>query len=469
MDSRPEHVKKVAEGSLKRLKVDAIDLFYQHRVDPNVPVEDVAGAVKDLIQEGKVKHFGLSGAGVQTIRRAHAVQPVAALQSEYSLWWRQPGKEVLPALEELGIGFVPFSPLGKGFLTGKIDENTTFDSTDFRNLVPRFTADARKANQVLVDQLRRLAERKQVTPAQLALAWLLAQKPWIVPIPGTRKLERLDENIGAVAVELTADDLRDIGSRRLGDRGARSDVPRAAGANDRPLRGRGGNHESATNGPDLRLRHALELEDSNMQAAVFHGPGDIRIENVPDPRIQDPTDAIVRITHTAICGSDLWFYRGQQEYQAGWRTGHEPMGVVEDVGGAVRHIKPGDLVLAPFAISDGTCEFCRKGLQTSCVHGNFWARDLDGAQGEAVRAPLADGTLVRVPERVKGDEGLVAALFPLTDVMGTGHHAAVSAGVKQGATCVVIGDGAVGLCAVLAAKRLGAERIVAVGTTTTGW
>ncbi len=206
-----------------------------------------------------------------------------------------------------------------------------------------------------------------------------------------------------------------------------------------------------------------------MQAAVFHGPGDIRIENVPDPRIQDPTDAIVRITHTAICGSDLWFYRGQQEYQAGWRTGHEPMGVVEDVGGAVRHIKPGDLVLAPFAISDGTCEFCRKGLQTSCVHGNFWARDLDGAQGEAVRAPLADGTLVRVPERVKGDEGLVAALFPLTDVMGTGHHAAVSAGVKQGATCVVIGDGAVGLCAVLAAKRLGAERIVAVGTTTTGW
>ncbi len=210
LDSRPEHVKKVAEGSLKRLKVDAIDLFYQHRVDPNVPVEDVAGAVKDLIQEGKVKHFGLSGAGVQTIRRAHAVQPVAALQSEYSLWWRQPGKEVLPALEELGIGFVPFSPLGKGFLTGKIDENTTFDSTDFRNLVPRFTADARKANQVLVDQLRRLAERKQVTPAQLALAWLLAQKPWIVPIPGTRKLERLDENIGAVAVELTADDLRDI-------------------------------------------------------------------------------------------------------------------------------------------------------------------------------------------------------------------------------------------------------------------
>jgi len=200
-----------------------------------------------------------------------------------------------------------------------------------------------------------------------------------------------------------------------------------------------------------------------MQAAVFHGPGDIRIERVPDPRIQEPTDAIVRITHTAICGSDLWFYRGQSEYQAGWRTGHEPMGVVEEVGSAVRHVRRGDLVLAPFAISDGTCEFCRKGLQTSCVHGNFWARDLDGAQGEAVRAPLADGTLVRVPDRVEGDEKLTTALFPLTDVMGTGHHAALCAGVVAGVTCVVVGDGAVGLCAVLAAKRLGAERIIAVG------
>jgi len=200
-----------------------------------------------------------------------------------------------------------------------------------------------------------------------------------------------------------------------------------------------------------------------MKAAVFHGPGDIRIEDVPDPRIKDPTDAIVRITHTAICGSDLWFYRGQQDYQPGWRVGHEPMGVVEEVGSEVRHVRPGDLVLAPFAISDGTCEFCRKGLQTSCVHGNFWARDLDGAQGEAVRAPFADGTLVRIPERAKGDEKLLEALFPLTDVMGTGHHAAVSAGVKEGATCVVVGDGAVGLCAVLAAKRLGAERIIAIG------
>jgi alcohol dehydrogenase len=200
-----------------------------------------------------------------------------------------------------------------------------------------------------------------------------------------------------------------------------------------------------------------------MRAAVFHGPGDIRIENVPDPRIQDPTDAIVRITHTGICGSDLWFYRGQTEYQEGWRTGHEPMGVVEEVGSEVRHVRPGDLVLAPFAISDGTCEFCRKGLQTSCVHGNFWARELDGAQGEAVRAPLADGTLVRIPKHVEGDEKLLRALFPLTDVMGTGHHAAVSAGVTVGATCVVVGDGAVGLCAVLAAKRLGAERIIAVG------
>jgi aryl-alcohol dehydrogenase-like predicted oxidoreductase len=212
LDSRPEHIKEVAEGSLKRLKVDAIDLFYQHRVDPDVPIEEVAGAVKELIREGKVKHFGLSEAGVQTIRRAHAVQPVTALQSEYSLWWRDPEAEVLPTLEELGIGFVPFSPLGKGFLTGKIDENTTFDSSDFRNIVPRFTPEARKANQALVDLLGEIAERKNATPAQIALAWLLAQKSWIVPIPGTRKLERLEENIGAVAVELTSDDLREIDS-----------------------------------------------------------------------------------------------------------------------------------------------------------------------------------------------------------------------------------------------------------------
>jgi len=210
VDSRPKHIKEVADASLKRLKIDTIDLFYQHRVDPDVPIEDVAGAVKDLIQEGKVKLFGLSEAGVQTIRRAHAVQPVTALQSEYSLWWRAPEAEVLPALDELGIGFVPFSPLGKGFLTGKINENTTFDSSDFRNIVPRFTPEARKANQALVDLLRSIGERKHATPAQLALAWLLAQKPWIVPIPGTTKLNRLEENIGAVSVELTADDLREI-------------------------------------------------------------------------------------------------------------------------------------------------------------------------------------------------------------------------------------------------------------------
>src|SRR5713101_1471757 len=210
MDSRPEHIREVAESSLTRLKVDAIDLFYQHRVDTDVPIEDVAGAVKNLIEEGKVKHFGLSEAGARTIRRAHAVQPLTALQSEYSLWWRQPEKEVLPTLEELGSGFVPFSPLGKCFLTGKINENTAFHSSDFRNIVPRFTPEARKANPALVDLLGEIAERKNATPAQLALAWLLAQKPWIVPIPGTRKLERLDENIGAVAVELTSDDLREI-------------------------------------------------------------------------------------------------------------------------------------------------------------------------------------------------------------------------------------------------------------------
>ncbi len=210
LNSRPEHIKQAVEGSLKRLKTDVIDLLYQHRVDPNVPIEDVAGAVKELIQSGKVKHFGLSEAGAKTIRRAHAVQPVTAVQSEYSLWWRRPEEEVLPALEELGIGFVPYSPLGKGFLTGKIDETTKLDSTDFRNTVSRFSAENRKANQVLVDLLAQIAARKQATPAQLALAWLLAQKPWIVPIPGTTKLERLEENIGAVAVELTPADLREI-------------------------------------------------------------------------------------------------------------------------------------------------------------------------------------------------------------------------------------------------------------------
>ena len=212
LDSRPEHIKEVADASLKRLKTDRIDLLYQHRVDPNVPIEDVAGAVKDLIHQGKVKHFGLSEAGVKTIRRAHAVQPVAALQSEYSLWWREPEAEVLPTLEELGIGFVPFSPLGKGFLTGKISQDTQFDKTDFRNVVPRFTPENRKANQAMVDLLGRFAQQKKATPAQVALAWLLAQKPWIVPIPGTTKLHRLEENIGGAALELMPDDLRQLES-----------------------------------------------------------------------------------------------------------------------------------------------------------------------------------------------------------------------------------------------------------------
>jgi len=210
LDSRPEHIKEVAEAALKRLRTDVIDLFYQHRVDPNVPIEDVAGAVKDLIQAGKVKHFGLSEAGVETIRRAHKVQPVAALQSEYSLWWREPEAEVIPTLEELGIGFVPFSPLGKGFLTGKITEDTQFDKNDFRNIVPRFTTDNRKTNQALVDLIGKFAQQKKATPAQVALAWLLAQKPWIVPIPGTTKMHRLEENIGAAAVELTGVDLRQL-------------------------------------------------------------------------------------------------------------------------------------------------------------------------------------------------------------------------------------------------------------------
>jgi len=212
LDSRPERVREVADAALKRLRTDRIDLFYQHRVDPSVPIEDVAGAVKELIQQGKVQHFGLSEAGAQTIRRAHSVQAVTALQSEYSLWWREPEQEILPTIEELGIGFVPFSPLGKGFLTGAINERTTFDSTDFRNTVPRFKPEARKANQVLVELLGRIASRKDATPAQVALAWLLAQKPWIVPIPGTTKLHRLEENVGAAAVELTPDDLQHINS-----------------------------------------------------------------------------------------------------------------------------------------------------------------------------------------------------------------------------------------------------------------
>jgi len=210
LDSRPGHIKKVAEASLKRLRVDTIDLFYQHRVDLDVPIEDVAGAVQDLIKEGKVKYFGLSEAGVKTIRKAHSVQPVAALQSEYSLWWRQPEEELLPTLEELGIGFVPFSPLGKGFLTGKIDENTKFDSTDFRNIVPRFSPEARKANQSMIDLLNNIAQKKNATSAQVALAWLLAQKPWIVPIPGTTKLHRLEENMGSVSIEFTSDELLEI-------------------------------------------------------------------------------------------------------------------------------------------------------------------------------------------------------------------------------------------------------------------
>ncbi|MBV8809156.1 MAG: aldo/keto reductase [Acidobacteriaceae bacterium] len=212
LNSRPERIREAVEGSLKRLKVETIDLLYQHRVDPDVPIEDVAGTVKELIRGGKVKHFGLSEPGVQTIRRAHAVQPLTAVQNEYSLWWRRPEAEVLPTLQELGIGFVPYSPLGKGFLTGKIDQNTTFDNSDFRNTLPRFTPEARKANQALIDLLATIAEQKKATPAQIALAWLLAQKPWIVPIPGTTKLTRLEENIGAVSVELTSDDLRDIES-----------------------------------------------------------------------------------------------------------------------------------------------------------------------------------------------------------------------------------------------------------------
>ena len=251
LNSRPDHIKQAVEGSLKRLRVETIDLLYQHRVDPNVPIEDVAGAVKELIHKGKVKHFGLSEAGVQTIRRAHAVQPLTALQSEYSLWTRTPEKEVIPTLEELGIGFVPYSPLGKGFLTGKIDEKATFDSSDFRSTLPRFTPEALKANQALIDLLGKIGRRKKATPAQIALAWLLAQKPWIVPIPGTTKLHRLDENIGAVAVELTPDDLREIDSAGFKDHGAWCAVSRKAGENDRPLSSRRSRHVETLAAPTI--------------------------------------------------------------------------------------------------------------------------------------------------------------------------------------------------------------------------
>jgi aryl-alcohol dehydrogenase-like predicted oxidoreductase len=256
LNSRPDHIKQVADASLKRLKTDRIDLFYQHRVDPNVPIEDVAGGVKDLIEEGKVKHFGLSEPGVQTIRRAHAVQPVTAVQSEYSLWWRQPEEEVLPTLEELGIGFVPFSPLGKGFLTGAINENTAFDSTDFRNIVPRFTPEARKANQALVDLLGEIATQKQATPAQIALAWLLAQKPWIVPIPGTTKLHRLEEHRSGRHRADARRSSRDR-RRRLQDHGARGPVPRTPGANDRALSGRLGKQGVKTTSNDVDVNEIL--------------------------------------------------------------------------------------------------------------------------------------------------------------------------------------------------------------------
>ena len=235
VDSRPETIKRSVDGSLKRLRTETIDLLYQHRVDPNVPIEDVAGTVKELIDAGKVRHFGLSEAGVQNIRRAHAVQPVAALQSEYSLWWREPEAEILPTLEELGIGFVPFSPLGKGFLTGKIDEATTFESTDFRNTIPRFEPEARKANRAFVELLERVAERKDATPAQIALAWLLAQRPWIVPIPGTKKLHRLEENVAAADVDLTDDDLQEIGDRGGADHAGRRPLPGERATDDRPL------------------------------------------------------------------------------------------------------------------------------------------------------------------------------------------------------------------------------------------
>ena len=328
LDSRPAHIKEVAEASLKRLRVDAIDVLYQHRVDPNVPIEDVAGAVKDLIQQGKVKHFGLSEAGVQTIRRAHAVQPVTALQSEYSLWWREPEAELLPALEELGIGFVPFSPLGKGFLTGKIDETTTFDSSDFRNIVPRFTAENRKANLAFVDWLIAFAERKKATPAQIALAWLLAKKPWIVPIPGTTKRHRLEENLAATEIELTADDLREIdrGAAQIALHGAR--YPEHLATRRRP-----------TERSDMNIKRSGSQPSGKGPAEYFTGT--VRI----DPLFEAADPA-------RVVGASVTFEPGAR---TAWHT--HPLGQTLVVtagcgrarrwGGPIEEIRPGDVIWFP--------------------------------------------------------------------------------------------------------------------------
>jgi uncharacterized zinc-type alcohol dehydrogenase-like protein len=356
LDSRPAHIREVAEASLKRLKVEGIDLFYQHRVDPDVPIEDVAGAVKDLIQEGKVRHFGLSEAGVDTIRRAHAVQPVAALQSEYSLWWREPEQQVLPTLEELGIGFVPFSPLGKGFLTGKIDETTTFDPTDFRNVVPRFTAANRKANLAFVEWLTAFAQRKQATPAQVALAWLLAQKPWIVPIPGTTKRHRLEENLGAASLDLNAGDLQEI------DRAA-SEIA------VRPLPG-----APAADGRSLTDRKAHVMYQARAFSAV-NATAPLAATTIPRRELTE-RDVQIEILYCGICHSDLHMVRN--EWSDAMPTvypvvpGHEIIGRVTTVGSAVTKYKAGDLVgVGCLVDADRTCSACKAGLEQFCREVTF--------------------------------------------------------------------------------------------------
>ncbi len=341
LDSRPEHIREVAEGSLKRLKVETIDLFYQHRVDPDVPIEDVAGAVKGLIQEGKVKHFGLSEAGAETIRRAHAVHPVTAVQSEYSLWTRGPERDVLPTLEKLGIGFVPYSPLGKGFLTGRINENTTFDASDFRNTLPRFAPDARKANQALVDLLHMLGERKKATPAQIALAWLLAQKPWIVPIPGTRKLERLEENIAAAAVELTPDDLREIdaAASRIS---AGSSLPRTSRAAGRSLTGDSSLLRQAISaGPDKEHRMEILRKQPTVKAPADTFTGDAWFDVIV--RGQAPSRVRVNVVRFAPGARNAWHSHavGQTLRVT------EGVGLVQARGGAVIEIRSGDTIWTP--------------------------------------------------------------------------------------------------------------------------
>ena len=445
LDSRPEHIKEVAEASLKRLRTDVIDLFYQHRVDPNVPIEDTAGAVKELIQQGKVKHFGLSEAGVQTIRRAHKVQPVTALQSEYSLWWREPEAEVIPTLEELGIGFVPFSPLGKGFLTGKITEDTKFDKNDFRNIVPRFSEENRKANQAVVDLVGRFAQQKKVTPAQIALAWLLAQKPWIVPIPGTTKLHRLEENIGAVTVTLSPDELRELGDRSREDPGARRSLPGRAAKNGWPVKGKSMNKAKA------------------YSAASATAP--MASTTIPR-RDANENDVQIEILFCGICHSDLHSVRNEwSEFMPTVYPivpGHEIVGRVTEVGSAVTKFKPGDLAAVGCMVdSDGTCPECRAGFENFCPNMTLTFNSPDKHLGGVTYGGYSESIVVdqrfvlRVPSNLK-----LAGTAPLLCAGITTYSPMRRWGVTKGKKAGVVGLGGLGHMAVKLAHAFGAHVVV---------